>query len=293
MWYSYGKLHGWEELFYRFYEAGYAVTKTWQIWSESRQRRIALQSSAFFTSIVIVARPNAKRKPLLGDDDHEFVEDVKSTVASSMNAIIGSYGMDLLREALVVSIADGFAAVTRYTLPASSSLTQAHNYRRLANKALEVSVNTVMELLASRVGIQNLDIKGLDPTSRLYLFLLIASDERLRVPYDFSNRVYQVLRAPSLEIIQQNKESEGILTLRPPDAMATLGVRIGKAAELVRSVRETIARYGVRAAEEMVAQADRNDVVLAYYLTAICWKKLGIGDSGERDRVLRVLGGGL
>ncbi len=293
MWYAYGKLHGWEELFYRFYEAGYAVTKTWQVWSESRQRRIALQSSAFFTSIVIVARPNAKRKPVLSADDHEFIEDVRSTVTSSMNAIVGSYGMDLLREALVVSIADGFAAVTRYTLPASDQLTQAYNYRRLADRALEVSVNAIMELLASRVGARGLDIRGLDPTSRLYLFLLIASDERLRVPYDFSNRVYQVLRAPSLELIQQNRGSEGVLTLRSPDAMATLRVRIGRCAELLRSVRETITRYGVRAAEDVVAQADRNDVALAYYLTALCWRKLGIGDGGERDRILRVLGSGL
>ena len=201
--------------------------------------------------------------------------------------------MDLLREALVVSIADGFAAVTRYTLPASDPLTQAHNYRRLADKALEVSVNTIMELLASRVGARGLDIRGLDPTSRLYLFLLIASDERLRVPYDFANRVYQVLRAPSLELIQQNRGSEGVLTLKSPDAMTILGVRIGRSMELVRSVRETITRYGVRAAEDMLAQADRDDIALAYYLTALCWKKLGIRDGGERDRILGVLSGGL
>ncbi len=293
MWYAYGRLHGWEELFYRFYEAGYAVTKTWQVWSESRQRRIALQSRAFFTNIVIVAKPNARRKLVFSVDDQEFINDVRSTVVLSMNAIIGNYGVELLREALVISLADGFATVTRYTPPVSDQFTQVLNYRRFADKALEVSVNIIMELLASRMGVRGFDVRGLDPTSRLYLFLLIASDERLRVPYDFSNRVHQVLRAPPPELIQQSRESEGALVLKSPDAMANLKVRIGRCVELVRNIREAITRYGVRAAEDVVGQANKNDVALAYYLVALCWRKLGIGNDSERDRILKVLGGGL
>jgi adenine-specific DNA methylase len=54
------------------YDKGYGVTKTWQVWSEMRQRRIALERTAFFTSMVIVARPKVKRTMMISFEDPTF-----------------------------------------------------------------------------------------------------------------------------------------------------------------------------------------------------------------------------
>jgi Adenine-specific DNA methylase containing a Zn-ribbon len=41
LWYTYGKVEGWEELFFRLHRAGFAVTRAWQIWTQAPQRSVA------------------------------------------------------------------------------------------------------------------------------------------------------------------------------------------------------------------------------------------------------------
>jgi hypothetical protein len=115
-----------------------------------------------------------------------------------MDNLLRMYGLNALKEALVVSLADGFAKATFYSLAFGLG-----SYRSLSDKALKISIFSVLDYLArnvARVGL--LELERLDPISRLYTFLLIASSEDLRVSYDFANRIEQVLQAPVLNLLR-------------------------------------------------------------------------------------------
>jgi len=289
VWYTYGKLEGWDELFRMLYDEGYGVTKTWQVWSEMRQRRIALEKTAFFTSMVIVARPRVKRALMVSSEDPAFSkifsEDVRRSVESSIDYLLGTYGLDALKEALVVSLADGFAKATFYSLAFGLG-----GYRSLSDKALKISISSVLDYLAknvARVGL--LELERLDPVTRLYTFLLIASSEDLRVSYDFANRIEQVLQAPTLNLLKAGQERGSIRLLSPVEVSRKFpGYAVGRAIRLLMRVREVFAKHGLRAAEDVVMNAERDELSLAKLLVAVAWRKFGLSDD-ERDSLLKVL----
>jgi hypothetical protein len=53
-------------------------------------------------------------------------------------------------------------------------------------------------------------------------------------------------------------------------------------------VREIFARHGLRAAEDVVTNAERDEVSLAKLLVAVAWRKFSLSDD-ERDTLLKVL----
>jgi len=292
VWYAYGKLEGWDELFRMFYDKGYGVTKTWQVWSEMGQRRIALEKTAFFTSMVIVARPRVKRTVMMGLEDPMlskiFSEDVRRTVESSIDYLLETYGLNALKEALTVSLADGFAKATFYSLAVGLG-----SYVGLSDKALKISIFSVLDYLAknvARVGL--LELERLDPITKLYTFLLIASSEDLRVSYDFANRIAQILQAPFLNSLRAGQEKGSIRLLSPIEFLKVFEkyeYNMGKRAiKLVMNIKEVFARHGLRAAEDVVMKAERDEVSLAKLLVATAWSKLGLSDD-EKDALLKVL----
>ena len=289
VWYAYGKLEGWYELFRMLYDKGYGVTKTWQVWSEMRQRRIALERAAFFTSMVIVARPRVKRAVMVSFEDPTFSkvfsEDVRRSVESSMDHFLRMYGLDALKEALVVSLADGFAKATFYSLAFGLG-----GYQNLSDKALKTSIFSVLDYLAKNVAkVGLLELERLDPITRLYTFLLIASSEDLRVSYDFANRIAQILQAPVLNLLRAGQEKGSVKLLSPAEVSRKFpGYAVGRAIRLLMNVREVFARHGIRAAEDVVVNAEREEVSLAKLLVATAWSKLGLS-SDERDTLLKVL----
>jgi adenine-specific DNA methylase len=289
VWYTYGKLGGWDELFKMLYDKGYGVTKTWRVWSEMRQRRIALEKTAFFTSMVIVARPRIKRIVMVSSEDPAlskiFSEDVRRSVESSIDYFLGTYGLGALKEALIVSLADGFAKATFYSLAFGLG-----GYRSLSDKALKTSVFSVLDYLAknmAKVGL--LELERLDPVTRLYTFLLIASSEDLRISYDFANRIEQVLQAPVLNLLGASQERGSIRLLSPVEVSRKFpGSAVGRAISLLMRVREVFAKHGLRAAEDVVMNAERDEVSLTKLLVAVTWSKFGLSDD-ERDALLKVL----
>jgi len=283
VWYAYGELHGWEELFYRFYESGYAVTKTWQMWTQSRQRRVALQRSAFFTSMVIVARPRADRVKLLKYEDPIFLEDVRNSVESAARFILGTYGMEALNEAIVVSLADGYACATRYTLATGLGV-----YQNLARVALREAVKTLVNYIASSIGIKELDIGTLDPVSMLYIFLLLASTDDLNVSSDFANRVAQVLHSSESQV--RAGTSRGAIRLLSPGelAMRYPNTVVSKSIRLIEDARRALLQFGVRVAEDIVSRSERTVVEVAKLLVAVAWNKLGLREN-DRNALLKVL----
>jgi adenine-specific DNA methylase len=289
VWYAYGKLEGWDELFNMLYDKGYGVTKTWQVWSEMRQRRIALEKATFFTSMVIVARPGVKRTMMISFEDPAFtkifLEDVRKSVESSIDHLLGTYGLNALKEALVVSLADGFAKATFYSLAFGLG-----GYRSLSNKALKVSIFSVLDYLARNVAkVELLELERLDPITRLYTFLLIASSEDLRVSYDFANRIGQVLQVTALNLLRASRERGSIKLLSPLEVSRTFPMTvIGRAIKLLLDVRDVFAKHGLRAAEDVVMNAERDEVSLAKLLVAVAWSKFGLSNN-ERDVLLKVL----
>ncbi len=292
VWYAYGKLEGWDELFRMLYDEGYGVTKTWQVWSEMGQRRIALERAAFFTNMVIVARPRVKRTLMVSLEDPTlskiFSEDVRGAVESSIDYLLGTYGLDALKEALIVSLADGFAKATFYSLAVGLG-----SYVGLSDKALKISILSVLDYLAKNVAkVGLLELERLDPITKLYTFLLIASSEDLRVSYDFANRIAQILQAPFLNSLRAGQEKGSIRLLSPKEFLKVFEeykYNIGKRAiELVMNIKEVFARHGLRAAEDVVMKAERDEVSLAKLLVATAWSKLGLSDD-ERDILLKVL----
>ncbi len=289
VWYAYGKLEGWYELFRMLYDKGYGVTKTWQVWSEMEQRRIALERAAFFTSMVIVARPRVKRILMASFEDPVlskiFLEDVRMTAESSFDHLLGTYGLDALKEALIVSLADGFAKATFYSLALGLG-----GYQNLSDKALKTSIFSVLYYLAKKVARVGLfELEKLDPITRLYTFLLIASSEDLRVSYDFANRIEQILQALVLNVLKAGQERGSIRLLSPVEVSKTYPeVAVGRAIRLLMNVKEVFARHGLRAAEDVVMKAERDEVSLAKLLVAVAWSKFGLSND-ERETLLKVL----
>jgi putative DNA methylase len=289
VWYAYGKLEGWYELFNMLYDKGYGVTKTWQIWSEMRQRRISLERAAFFTSMVIVARPGVKRTMVISFEDPAFtkifLEDVRKSAESSIDHLLGTYGLNALKEALVVALADGFAKATFYSLAFGLG-----GYQNLSNKALKVSIFSVLDYLARNVAkVGLLELERLDPITRLYTFLLIASSEDLKVSYDFANRIEQVLQVSVLNLLRASQERGSIRLLSPVEVSRKFPeTAVGRAIRLLVNVKEVFARHGLRAAEDVVMNVERDEVSLAKLLVATAWRKFGLSND-ERDTLLKVL----
>jgi hypothetical protein len=257
-----------------------------------RQRRIALERAAFFTSMVIVARPRIRRTTMISFEEPTFSkifsEDVRKSVESSVDHLLGTYGLDALKEALVVSLADGFAKATFYSLAFGLG-----SYRSLSDKALKVSIFSVLDYLAKNVArVGFLGLERLDPISRLYTFLLIASSEDLRISYDFANRIGQVLQAPVLNLLRAGQERGSIRLLSPVEVSRTFPASaVGRAIKLLMNAREVFARHGLRAAEDVVMNAERDEVSLAKLLVATAWSRFGLNND-ERDTLLKVLAAG-
>jgi len=202
-----------------------------------------------------------------------------------MDYLLGAYGLDALKEALVVSLADGFARATLYSLAFGLG-----GYRSLSDKALKASIFSVLDYLARNVAkVGPLELERLDAISRLYTFLLIASSEDLRVSYDFANRIEQVLQVSVLNVLRAGQERGSIRLLSPAElSRAFPRSNIGRAISLLMKVREVFAKHGLRAAEDVVMNAERDEVSLARLLVATAWSKLGLSNE-ERDTLLKVL----
>jgi len=291
VWYAYGKLSGWEELFYRFYEAGYAVTKTWQVWTQSSQRRVALHTKAFFTSIVIVARPNARRQPILSADDPRLVEEVSRRVRDSLLFILSTYGVEHLHEALVVSMADSIAGITLFEMPSANPMMYASNFRRMLDRTLEVATNTILRELM-RFSYSKLPEISLDNVSRFYLMLLLAAQRersgQLRVSHDFANRLSQVLNTPLVAVTEQGRGKSEADTLINPEDMANRGYyTISESLRLLYDIAERLSRGEIRSVEEYAKERSPH-APLALVVATLAWDKMGVGNV-SKESVLNVL----
>jgi adenine-specific DNA methylase len=299
MWYTYGKLEGWEELFYRFYNSGYLITRAWQVWSQSPQRFIANVSSAFFTSILIVARPGAEKRILInGYDDPRLIGAIYEASSSSAKALLKQYGFGILREVAVMSIANGLAAVTRFNMMGAADRQSIKaSYISMVNKALSVSVNAFLESLAEIKGIRYTPISSMDANSRLYLFLLLLSviDEKgmYRIPYDIANRLSQIMRA-NLKALIVKPQSSAITLKSPDDVIRTISKGlIIDALSAIFKIDNVLSKSGSRSAELMTKEFSRDALAYAYYMLELASDKLRPMLKSDAETITRIIGDAL
>jgi adenine-specific DNA methylase len=265
LWYTYGKVEGWEELFLRLYKAGFAATRAWQIWTQAPQRLVASVGTAFNTSIVVVARP-MRRTLIQGRDDPRFREAAYSEAKKTAEMLLEK---GLLGEAAVTAIANGLAVSTRFEALDGTQI------RGLMSAAISAAVDAFLDALAEKLGVPRARAAFLDPRSKLYLYLLILSDEKLRVKHDVANRLAQVLGARLDRLISGKGEAK---ELAPPrDAVAgrqKLG--IGHILDAIYQADKHCAEGMIRAAEEKLKELKEDELALARFIVAAAGDKLGL-----------------
>jgi len=265
LWYTYGKVEGWEELFFRLHRAGFAVTRAWQVWTQAPQRRVALESSAFNTSIVVVARP-MQRQLVQGKDDPRFRDTVYTEAKKTAEMLLEK---GLLGEAAVTAIANGLAVSTRFEALDGTQV------RGLMSAAISAAVDAFLDALAERLGAPKARATFLDPRSKLYLYLLILSDEKLRVKHDAANRLAQVLGARLDGLIYGKGETK---ELAPPRDVAAGRHRLGisRVLEAIYKADKLCAEGMVRAAEEKLKELGEEERALAKFIASAAGGKLGL-----------------
>jgi hypothetical protein len=295
MWYTYGKIEGWEELFYRFYNAGFEVQKCWQIWSQSPQRRIAIQGSAFFTSMLILAKQGAERALISDADDPRFVEAVTNSVSTTLVNIIQRHNFKMFKEATVMAFADAISAATRFEIiGAMHELQRRSNFIKLKDEALKIAVNAYLKKLAEIFQIRYFPVEALDNPSKLYLLLFLVSDDQFRIPYDFANRLSQILGL-NFKYLAQNRGGNKWFLMSPSDVANVFSTsKLAEALNLINEVSKTIEKYGERAAEEVIRKFSRDAIAYAHYMIFFGESKMvktGLINSQLIKKLIRVIGG--
>jgi hypothetical protein len=295
MWYTYGKIEGWEELFYRFYNAGFEVQKCWQIWSQSPQRRIAIQGSAFFTSMLILAKQGAERTLISDVDDPRFVEAITNSVSTTLVNIIQRHNFKMFKEATVMAFADAISAATRFEIiGAMHELQRRSNFIKLKDEALKIAINAYLKKLAEIFQIRYFPVEALDNPSKLYLLLFLVSDDQFRIPYDFANRLSQILGL-NFKYLAQNRGGNKWFLMPPSDVANVFSTsKLAEALNLINEVSKTIEKYGERAAEEVIRKFSRDAIAYAHYMIFFGESKMvktGLINSQLIKKLIRVIGG--
>lgn len=295
MWYTYGRIEGWEELFYRFFKAGMEVEKCWQIWSQSPQRRIAIQGSAFFTSMVIVAKHGTARTLISDVDDPRYIEAIINSVGNGLTNTIQRHNFRMFKEATVMAFADAISAATRFEIiGAAHELQYRANFLKLKDEALKIAVNAYLKKLAELFQIKYFPVEALDNPSKLYLLLMLVSDEQFRIPYDFSNRLSQILGLNFKYLTQSRGGNKWFLMPLSEVANLFSTSTMAEAVKLINEVSKAIEKFGERAAEEVIRKFSRDSIAYAHYLMFFGGDKLvktGLINPELRQKLNRVIGG--
>jgi len=123
VWFTHSDPNAWEAIVSSLYAASFTLSKAWPIWTEMAQRRVALLTSAFFTSLALVLRKReivgylftpARNLSDIVQDEHvrrAIVDAVMDSLASAHNSKASGY------EAFIMGLAGGIAGATRIWNP--------------------------------------------------------------------------------------------------------------------------------------------------------------------------------
>jgi hypothetical protein len=123
VWFTHSDPSAWEAIISSLYGAGFTLSKAWPVWTEMQTRRVALLTSAFFTSLALVLRKGdtavrvitgAKtvEEILRNEDAKEAVKrGVKEALVSAKES--GASGSEFF----IMGLAGGIAGTTRIWNP--------------------------------------------------------------------------------------------------------------------------------------------------------------------------------
>jgi len=229
VWFTHSDPAAWEAIVSSLYAAGFTLSKAWPIWTEMETRRVALLTSAFFTSLALVLRKGdmAERvitglkevKEILSD------ENVKEAIKRGVHDALISARMSETSgpELFVMGLAGGIAGATRIWNPSIEEVREEELSKQksieeeaLRSKiklgraleffdnvlypaatylSLEALLEDYMEEVAKLDDRMKRDVLNVDNNSKAYLLLWIATrytGER-ELAYDFVEKVLQTL----------------------------------------------------------------------------------------------------
>jgi adenine-specific DNA methylase len=235
LWYTHSDPAAWEAVLSGVYASKFLVSNVWNIKTEMRQRQVALTSSAFFTSLVLIARKRGEGVIVGERNPKELLlnEAVKEVITESVAAAIKSARVSGAtdREAYVMALAGAIAGATRIHNPALESFelnvasetlnqfTEDAREEQIAKSifrrtseffreslypvALYLGASKVLENELIRAGLSEEEIKlviGSDDLSRSYLVFWLSTryiEKGIEplIDYDFAEKICKVVGA--------------------------------------------------------------------------------------------------
>jgi putative DNA methylase len=187
VWFTHSDPRAWEAIISSLYAARFILIRAWPIWTEMQARRVALLTSAFFTSLALVLR---KRETAgsIATSGHEAIkliydESVRKIIKSSViESVVGALNSGASgSEVFVMGLAGGIAGATRIWNPGVDELTieeRRETQRTLAEYVREMPVEELLRESRFRKALMFFD-KTLYPTA-MYLGLEALLEDYLK-----------------------------------------------------------------------------------------------------------------
>jgi adenine-specific DNA methylase len=123
VWFTHSDPAAWEAIVSSLYAAGFTLSKAWPIWTEMETRRVALLTSAFFTSLALVLRKgDMAERVITGPKEVKDIlrdENVKEAIKRGVHDALISARMSGTSgpELFIMGLAGGIAGATRIWNP--------------------------------------------------------------------------------------------------------------------------------------------------------------------------------
>jgi adenine-specific DNA methylase len=233
VWFTHSDPAAWEAIVSSLYAAGFTLTKAWPIWTEMGTRRVALLTSAFFTSLALVLRKgDMAERVITGSRTVEDIlrdENVKEAIKRGVHdALISARTSETSGpELFIMGLAGGIAGATRIWNPTIEEVREGLSKQKsiieyIEDEARRSEINklwgalnffdTVLYPAATYLSLEALledymeeaaklddrmkrDVLNVDNNSKAYLLLWIATRYagERELAYDFVEKVLQTL----------------------------------------------------------------------------------------------------
>jgi adenine-specific DNA methylase len=146
VWFTHSDPAAWEAIVSSLYAAGFTLSKAWPVWTEMQARRVALLTSAFFTSLTLVLRRgDIAERVITGAKTVEEImhgEDAKEAIKRGVQEALISARMSGASgpELFVMGLAGGIAGATRIWNPSIDEVREGFSKQKSLGEYMEDEV---------------------------------------------------------------------------------------------------------------------------------------------------------
>jgi hypothetical protein len=146
VWFTHSDPAAWEAIVSSLYAAGFTLSKAWSVWTEMQTRRVALLTSAFFTSLTLVLRRgDIAERVITGAKTVEEImhsEDAKEVIKRGVQEALISARMSGASgpELFVMGLAGGIAGATRIWNPSIDEVREGFSKQKSLGEYMEDEV---------------------------------------------------------------------------------------------------------------------------------------------------------